>query len=405
MVSRPTRLRVGVPSSHVQMASSSGWGRMWRSVVPLIEPHVNLGLWGDPRRSRFRQPPDVWLYDGHLGHLGVPEPAVVHLMEATWRDPSTRPMMTPEFIAQYEEPSRLAAEGAARVITPSESSRRQIISQYAVDPDHVLTVPLGVDLALFRPGRPGAREVISRAGGDPDRPYVLYVSTLSPRKNLGALRAAMTGLARRGLPYSLVIAASPPPDREDWSGLLAEASADLPGAPGRIVVLSALSDVDLAAVMAGATVFCLPSLMEGFGLTSLEAMACGTPVVVSDRGSLPEVVGEAGVVTAADAAALEVALYDVLTSPERQARLSQAGLARALQFSWQATAQGWLDALHQAVPEPRVGAAGRLAPASDFIAQALTRGIRIPVRRRRSMVTGHSATSSPSARRLRDRPA
>ncbi|MDP9073040.1 MAG: hypothetical protein M3N98_02500, partial [Actinomycetota bacterium] len=182
------------------MASSSGWGRMWRSVLPLLGTQVNLGFWNDPRRSRFRPPPDVWLYDGHHGPLGVPEPSVVHLQEATWRHPSTGPLLDPKFLAQYEEPSRLAAEGAARVITPSESSRRQILEQYQVVADHVVTVPLGVDLALFRPARPGAAEIIARAGGDPTRPYVLFVSTLHPRKNLGALRAAVAGLARRGLP-------------------------------------------------------------------------------------------------------------------------------------------------------------------------------------------------------------
>lgn len=364
---------------------------MWRNVVPELQPHVNIGFWDDPRSSRFRPPPDVWLYDGHRGPLGVPEPAVIHLMEATWQDPSTRPMLDPRFVAQYERPSREAAEAAARVIAPSESSRRQMVEQYAVDPNHVLTVPLGVDLAMFRPGRPGAGDVIAGAGGDPSRPYVLYVSTLSPRKNLGALRNAMTGLARRGLPHGLVIAAARPPDREDWSGLLAEASADLPGTSGRVVVVSGLSDVELAAVMAGATAFCLPSFMEGFGLTSLEAMACGTPVVVSNRGSLPEVVGDAGVVTEPDAESLEAALYSLLTDPERMAQLSHAGLARSLRFSWHATAQGWLNALHEAVPEPHLGAAERLAPASGLIVQALTQGVRVPVRRRRSLPTSGRA--------------
>lgn len=361
---------------------------MWRSVLPLLEPYVTLGFWADPRRSRFRQPPDVWLYDGHQGPLGVPEPVVVHLQEATWRHPSTAPLLEPKFLAQYEEPSRKAAEGAVRVITPSESSRRQIIEQYDVDASHVLTVPLGVDLALFRPARPGAGQVISRAGGDAARPYVLFVSTLHPRKNLGALRSAMAGLAGRGLPHGLVVAASPPPDREDWKELLAEASADLPAAPGRVVVCRDLTDVELAAVMAGASAFCLPSLMEGFGLTALEAMACGTPVVVSNCGSLPEVVGDAGVVTEPDADAVEEALFDLLTDPEQADRLTRAGLERSLQYSWQATAAGWLDALHQAVPTPRVGAAERLAPASALIARALTQGLRVPVRRRRSRSAG-----------------
>ncbi|MDQ1356131.1 MAG: hypothetical protein QOG44_504 [Acidimicrobiaceae bacterium] len=354
---------------------------MWRSVLPLLGQSVSIGIWDKPARSRFRPPPDVWLYDGHQGPLGVPEPTVVHLQEAPWRLPSTRPLLTARFLELYEMPSRYAAEAAERIITPSESSRGQIIDEYDVDPAHVLMVPLGVDLALFRPGRPGAADVIARAGGDPARPYVLYVSTLHPRKNLAALRTAVAGVARRGLPHGLVIAASPPPDREDYQSLIEEAGAELPGAPGRVVLLQKLSDIELAAVMAGATAFCQPSLMEGFGLTTLEAMACGVPVVVSNRGSLPEVVGDAGVVSETDGEALESTLYDLLTDGDRMAKLSRAGLARSLGYSWHATAEGWLRALHEAVPEPQLGPFEWLLPTS--VTQTLTQGVRVPIHRRK----------------------
>ncbi|MDQ6613551.1 MAG: glycosyltransferase family 4 protein [Actinomycetota bacterium] len=385
MVSRSPQLRVGVPNSLRQLSSSSGWGRMWRSVLPELAKLVPLGFWDNPRRSRFRQPPDVWLHDGHQGPLWVPEPSVVHLQEASWRHPSTEPLLAAKFLTQYENASRLAVERALRVITPSESSRQQIIEEYGLDPAHVVIAPLGVDLALFRPARPGAGDIISRAGGDPSRPYVLFVSTVHPRKNLAALRAAMSGLARRGLPHGLVVAASRPPDRDDAKALFDEAGSDLPGAPGRVVLLRDLSDVELAALMAGAAAFCLPSLMEGFGLTALEAMACGVPVVVSNRGSLPEVVGDAGVVSEPDAEALEEALHGLLTDPERLASLRQAGLQRSLAFTWQATAQGWYEALRQAVPTPQARILDRLVPASGLAAQVVDYGIRLPVRRRRSV--------------------
>ncbi len=382
MVTSRAALRVGVPSSHVQMPSSSGWGRMWRSVLPELSQLVSVGFWDRPSRSRFRPVPDVWLYDGHQGRLGVPEPTVVHLQEATWRQPSTRSLYMPRFIEQYEVPSRWAAEAAARVITPSESTRRQVVEEYNVEPAHVLTVPLGVDLALFRPARPGAADVIARAGGDPSRPYVLFVAAIHPRKNLAGLRTAMAGIAHRGLPHGLVVAASPPHDREDYQELLEEAAADLPGAPGRVVVLRGLSDVELASVVAGAQVFCLPSLMEGFGLPALEAMACGVPVVVSNLGSLPEVVGDAGVVCETDADHLEAALYALLTDSERMAQLSRDGLARSLRFTWQATARGWLRALEETVQVPHLGSFEWLAPPSGFVVQRLNQGVRVPVRRR-----------------------
>ena len=356
---------------------------MWHNVLEHLSIQVDVGYWLDPHRSRFRPPPDVWLTDGHDGALSVPEPTVVHLQEASWRHDSTRQLLQPWFIEQYERNSRAAVGSAAAVITPSASSREQIRAEYAFDPERVHIVPLGVDLALFRPGRPGAGDIIEAAGGDPSAPYVLFVSSLSPRKNLSSLKTAMNGLAQRGLPHTLVIVASPSPDRLDWKVTAAQAAADLPEFPGRVVFLGTLTDVELAAVTAGAAAFCLPSLMEGFGLPALEAMACGVPVVVSDRGSLPEVVGEAGVITEPSAQALEVALHALITSPRRMEELSRAGLARALQFSWRATADGWLKILRQTVPEPRL-APLEWVPSPGFARQAFLQGVRMPVVRRRS---------------------
>ncbi len=376
-VTRPGRLRVGVPSFIAKMESTSGVGRMWHNVLEHLSAQVDVGWWVDPWRARFRPPPDVWLTDGHRGPLGVPEPTVIHIQEASWRHESTRPLLQPWFIDAYEKSSRDAVERATAVITPSESSRRQILDEYAFDPARVHTVPLGVDLSLFRPGRPGAEDVVEAAGGNPSAPYVLFVSSLSPRKNLGALKAAMNGLARRGLPHSLVIVGSPSPDRLDWKAQAAEAAADLPDAPGRVVLLGSLSDVELAAVTAGAAVLCLPSLMEGFGLTALEAMACGVPVVVSDRGSLPEVVGDAGLVAEPTAEAIEAALADLLASPKRMEELSRAGLTRALDFSWKATAAGWLRVLRQAVPAPGLGPL-EWVPSNDLVRRALQQGVRVP---------------------------
>jgi len=368
---------------------------MWHNVLEHLSTQVEVGYWNDPARSRFRPPPSVWLTDGHHGPLGVPEPTVVHLQEASWQHESTRPHLQPWFLDHFERHSREAVEVAAAVLTPSESSRKQILDEYGLDPWRVHTVPLGVDLALFRPGRPGAEEILEAAGGNPSVPYVLFVSSLSPRKNLGALKVAMNALALRGLPHSLVISGSPSPDRRDWKEMAAEAASDLPDVPGRVVFLGSLSDVELAAVTAGATAFCLPSLMEGFGLTALEAMACGVPVVVSDRGSLPEVVADAGVITEPTAEALEVALHDLLVSPKRREELSRAGLARALQLSWRATADGWLKVLRQTVPSPEFGSFEWIPP-PGFARSALQHGLRLPLARRSGKLDRRAATPSSS---------
>jgi glycosyltransferase involved in cell wall biosynthesis len=179
------------------------------------------------------------------------------------------------------------------------------------------------------------------------------VSALHPRKNAGALREAMAGLVRRGLPHVLVLAGAPALDRADPGELEAAAAAELPGAPGRVVRIVKPADADVAALMAGASAFCLPSLGEGFGLTALEAMASGTPVVVSDRGALPEVVGAAGLCVAPEPAALEEALARVLTDPRLAARLTAAGRERAAGMTWSRTAEGWLASLEQAAAVAR----------------------------------------------------
>lgn len=95
----------------------------------------------------------------------------------------------------------------------------------------------------------------------------------------------------------------------------------------------------------------LPSLSEGFGLPVLEAMACGTPVVVSDRGALPEVVGEAGVVCRPETAPLAAAVHRLLTDAAHREERSAAGLRRASQFTWARTAQGLHASLLRAVEE------------------------------------------------------
>jgi glycosyltransferase involved in cell wall biosynthesis len=258
-------------------------------------------------------------------------------------------MFEPGFLALYEQPSADAARAATRLITVSASSRDQITTAYGRRVDEVDVVPNGVDHATYRPGLEPSTPVLAAAGADAERPYVLFVSTVHPRKNLDALRTAMEGLAGRGLPHALVLVAGPAADRADSAALGAAAVAPIPGSPAPVVNLAGASDADVARLMAGAAAFCLPSLMEGFGMAVAEAMACGAPVVVSDRGSLPEVVGDAGLVVPPTAPAVEAALADVLGDPALARDLSARGIAKASEYTWDRTADGFLAALTAAV--------------------------------------------------------
>jgi glycosyltransferase involved in cell wall biosynthesis len=343
--------RVACPPSVRAYPHNSGVDTLWRHVLTELGRDMKIRFLEPSSPRRWITRPEVWLHDGHAGPLEADAPVVAQLHEAAWDDPDTRALLDPAFIAAYEEPSRLAAQNATRVVTPSESSRRQIAASYGVPAERIVVAPHGVDHSVFHPRATGGHELVARAGGDPDRPYVLFVSQLHPRKNLAVLRAAMARLIARGYPHGLVVVGGPPADRADGDALVQEAEAPLPGTEQAVVRLQRLTDAQLAAVTAGASVFCLPSLMEGFGLTALEAMACGVPVVVSDRGALPEVVADAGIVTAPTADAVEAALAGLLADDDRARALGNAGRERSQGFTWTATARAWRRSLEEAAAE------------------------------------------------------
>ncbi len=286
------------------------------------------------------------------GHAPLPPagaPIVVQVHEAGWFEPELRDLLDPDFYVQIAAQTEAAVRGASHVITPSEAARNDVIHGYGVDPARVHAVPHGVD-PVFSPAAAGGRAMIGALRGE-RAPYVLYAAMVHPRKNLESVRAAVSQLATEGFPHVLAIAGGSATDRRDSSDLELAARAELPGAPGRIVRIPEASDEELSALMAEAEAFCLPSFYEGFGLTALEAMACGAPTIVSDRGALPELAGEAAaVVEPTDVGVTEV-LRALLTDRDRARRLGAAGASRARLFTWERTAAGWLAVLETAAGE------------------------------------------------------
>ena len=324
------RLRVAVPEAVRHQHPRTGHGRAWRSALAELEQIARVRTAASGARVRA----DVWLLDGHDEPIETAAPSVALLQEAPWRMPDA--MLDPEFMAGMERRSRAVAARASRIITPSCASKRQVAEVLDVPEDRIDVVPHGVDLERFRPS-PGAG--LERVGG----PYVLFVSQLHPRKNLAALREAMRLLAPG---HALAIVATAATDRADSTDLAAAAFAPIDGVP--VVRVDGPADEELASLMADAAAYCLPSLYEGFGLTALEAMACGAPVIVSDRGALPEVVGDAGIVVEPVPEAIAAALGRVLGDTGLADRLRAAGRERAAGMTWAATARGWLEALERA---------------------------------------------------------
>jgi alpha-1,3-rhamnosyl/mannosyltransferase len=228
-----------------------------------------------------------------------------------------------------------SARRADCVITDSEYVRREVMESFGLPEDRVVAVLLAA-AESFSPVADddlcaGLSEYDLQSGK-----YVLAVGTLEPRKNLVT---AIQAYARLPEPvrqeFPLVIVGMKGWRMEDFDrqvGAMIEA--------GQIRRLGYVPDEKLPVLYSGARVFVYPSLYEGFGLPPLEAMACGSPVIVSNRSSLPEVVGDAGLqVEALDVDALADAMRRVIENDDLRAMLGRKGIERAASFSWQKCAQ------------------------------------------------------------------
>ena len=217
------------------------------------------------------------------------------------------------------------ARRADAVITSSSHTKRLVSERLDVAPDRIHVCP---------PGAP-TWQTLGRAPNTPADGYILFLGTLEPRKNLDVLLDAYDALARgtRQLPR-LVIAGGASPDAEPWLHRIARAPLK-----DHVVYRGYIAHEEREALYAGARALVLPSLDEGFGLPVLEAMSAGVPVVTSNRGSLPEVVGTGGVLLEPDDVPAWAATLERLASdPQWATNLACAGLERARAFTWERSA-------------------------------------------------------------------
>lgn len=268
-------------------------------------------------------------------------PTVVTVHDVTW---FTEPgQHSPARAAFFRSATRTAVRHANRMIVPSKATRDELVRVLSADPTRIDVAYHGVDAALFHPpSEEEKRRAASRCGLH-GQPYVAFLGALEPRKNVpNLIRGFAMAVKSLEKPPALVLGGGV--HEEDVDAACREVEATV-----KVVRPGFMRAPDLPGFLGGALVVAFPSRGEGFGLPVLESMACGAPVLTTHRTSLPEVGGDAVAYTEPDADSIAEALADLLASPERRRRLSEAGLARAREFTWEASAEAHLSAYQRAV--------------------------------------------------------
>lgn len=255
-------------------------------------------------------------------------PSVVTVHDLSWiRHPETHPA------ARLREMNRFmpkVIKHATHIMVDSDFVRNEVMSYYGVPGDRVTTVLLGVAPEFQPLDANECSPLLAQFGLQPGQ-YLLTVGTLEPRKNLSSVIAAFSqlpdGIRQR---FPLVIAGMNGWGMERFSSSLRHMISN-----GEVRLLGYVAQSELPAVYSGARLFVYPSLYEGFGLPPLEAMACGVPVIASRRASLPEVIGDAGLlVEPLDVDTIAQQMHALIEDVELHALLSQSGHKRAQGFTW-----------------------------------------------------------------------
>ena len=330
---RNTMRPVGGISAYAPLAGMLGGGNLaklwWEQVT-----------W--PRRA-------ARVSEGAVGHVPYFAPPLFHRLPVVATIHDLIPVVLPAYrgnplVRLYTSLAMAAATKADAIITDSEAARRDVITHLDVDADTVRVVPLAAD-GRFSPEISAEDVKAARRRYDLPERFLFYLGGFDARKNLGILFTALTLLPEA---VTLVVAGRTRHGRAalfpDW---VRQATAL--GIGHRVRFLGGVPEADKPLLYRAATVFVFPSRYEGFGLDPLEAMACGTPVVCSDATSLPEVVGEGGVLAPPDDAAAWAAACARLWESERERNdYAERALAQARAFSWQRTAAETIAVYEQA---------------------------------------------------------
>ena len=314
--------------------------RLCVSRLPADRPPVRI-LWEQvlqPRALR-RAKVDLLHHPAFVGPLASACPFVVTVHDLSYLFfPQGFRALNRSYLQIF---TRLSVRRARRVIAVSESTKRDLVQQYGISPGKVDVVHNGVDTA-YRPLPVREVAAFRREEGLPER-FILFVGTLEPRKNVVRLIEAYARLPKDRPALMLV-------GGKGWLYDEIFARVEALGLSGEVRFAGYVPAEVLPWWYNAADLFVYPSLYEGFGLPPLEAMACGTAVISSTASSLPEVVGQAGLlIDPTNTETLAKAMEQVLADREMQQEMESAGLAQAQKFSWEQTARQTVTSYRRAL--------------------------------------------------------
>lgn len=337
--------RVVVQTSAAAARAASADGR--RSLGDLWRMRRAVAAWG--RKL------DVFYFPADYTYFPIRTPARVVVTKHDMTDRRVPELLFPTWRGRlfWEAKIRLAIQRSDLVFTVSETSRHDIIDAFKLRPETVRIVSDAVDPSfVFVPDGAQRNAVLERYGLRAGERFVLYVGGISPHKNLDTLVVAYERWRQRlgpgGRAASLVLVGDYVADVFHSSYPAIRGLVDAAGLQSSVRFTGFVPDTDLRHLYSAADTLVLPSFYEGFGLPALEAMACGTPVIASNAGALPEVVGDAGLLFDPHSAdALTHALGRVLGDVALRGDLAARGRARAAQFTWGASARAALAAFEE----------------------------------------------------------
>jgi glycosyltransferase involved in cell wall biosynthesis len=320
------------------------------SLLPTINPRVRIP-WEQLLAPALLRVSGADVFHGvlNVAPLFCPVPSVITIHDLAFLSfPQTFRRINRTYLAWA---TRVSAKRAARILAVSAATKREIVNLLGIAPEKIVVTHDACD-PRFAPPDPAALAAFRARAGLPPR-FILFLGTLEPRKNLLTLIDAYARIAS-ATDAPLIIGGG-----KGWLYGEIFARVEALNLRDKVRFAGYISHEDQPLWYAAATVFAFPSLYEGFGMPPLEAMACGTPVVTSTSSSLPEVVGDAGLlIDPTNAYALAEALLRLLNDAELRAELRERGLRQASRFSWRETAERTLAAYQDAAGAAEPIAAG-----------------------------------------------